>query len=130
MKILHVCCAIIKHEDKILAVKRSGKMRHPMKWEFPGGKVEPFESDKECIIREIKEELNIVIAPTNQLNAIMHTYPDFKIKLIPFVCEMISGDIRLSEHIQFDWFEKSELFNLSWTQADEELLRSDDFKIL
>ena len=53
-----VCCAIIKKEDKVLIAKRSdGKYRGF--WEFPGGKVKKDESDKNCLERELTEELGI-----------------------------------------------------------------------
>ncbi len=56
---LQVTCAIIEHADKILICQRSTSMKLPLKWEFPGGKIEPGESKGDCLRREIKEELDI-----------------------------------------------------------------------
>ena len=61
MKTIDVTCAIISFNNKILVVQRSENMKLPLKWEFPGGKIENGESEKECIKREIKEKLNIKI---------------------------------------------------------------------
>ena len=58
---LEVTCAIIVHENKILICQRSAAMKMPLKWEFPGGKVEDGESKEDCLRREIWEELRIHI---------------------------------------------------------------------
>ena len=56
---IRVACAIIFFGDQILVTQRSAAMKMPLKWEFPGGKVEKEESDLDCIKREISEEINI-----------------------------------------------------------------------
>ena len=58
---INVTCAIIYFNDKILVTQRSEKMKFPLKWEFPGGKLEEGESEIDCIKREIREEINIEI---------------------------------------------------------------------
>jgi 8-oxo-dGTP diphosphatase len=58
---IRVTCAIIEFAGKVLVVQRSKKMNLPLKWEFPGGKIEEGELEEECIVREIKEELNLDI---------------------------------------------------------------------
>jgi HKD family nuclease len=54
---INVTCAIIHFNDKILVTQRSEKMKLPLKWEFPGGKLEEDESEIDCIKREIREEI-------------------------------------------------------------------------
>ena len=58
---IHVSCGIIHQDDNILAVQRSDKMRLPLKWEFPGGKIELGESPSECLQRELMEELDLYV---------------------------------------------------------------------
>lgn len=53
---LHVSCAIIEHERRVLICQRSSLMKLGLKWEFPGGKIEKGESKEECLSREVKEE--------------------------------------------------------------------------
>ncbi|AOZ99073.1 (deoxy)nucleoside triphosphate pyrophosphohydrolase [Flavobacterium commune] len=115
---INVTCAIIFFESKILVTQRSEKMKLPLKWEFPGGKVEEDENEIECIKREIKEEINIEIDVLKRLSNSIYDYGIFKIKLIPFLANYISGDIVLSEHTDYKLLDKSELLNLDWAEAD------------
>ena len=59
---LQVTCAIIQHADKILICQRLASMKLPLKWEFPGGKIETGESKEECLRREIKEEFILLLS--------------------------------------------------------------------
>ena len=123
MKIIPVTCAIIQFDDKILAVQRSEKMKLPLKWEFAGGKIETGESEIDCIKREIFEELNIHIEVKERLNPVTHQYPNFKIKLIPFTAEYVSGELKLKEHSNYILAYKKELINLDWAEADLPILK-------
>ncbi|PXY45599.1 DNA mismatch repair protein MutT [Flavobacterium hydrophilum] len=115
---INVTCAIILKDKKILVTQRSEKMKLPLKWEFPGGKVENNENEIECIKREIKEEINIEIDVLKKLSNSIYDYGTFKINLIPFLANYISGEINLAEHNCFKLLEKSELLNLDWAEAD------------
>jgi 8-oxo-dGTP diphosphatase len=119
---IDVTCAIILFDDKILVTQRSEQMKLPLKWEFPGGKLEINESVDECIIREIKEEINIEVAITRKMSNSIFDYGDFKINLIPFVADYVSGKIILSEHRAYKLLEKTELLNLDWAEADIPIL--------
>ena len=120
---IEVTCAIIEYNNKVLVTQRSEKMALPLKWEFPGGKIEKGETAEACLIREILEELHINIKITKQLNTNTHQYSETKtIKLIPFICELIDGEIKLIEHANYLWLTKSELVNLDWAEADVPIL--------
>ena len=123
MKIIPVTCAIIQFDDKILAVQRSETMKLPLKWEFAGGKIEAGESEVDCIKREIFEELNIQIDLRERLTPVTHQYPNFKIKLIPFTAEYLSGELKLKEHCNFVLANKEELINLDWAEADSPIFK-------
>jgi 8-oxo-dGTP diphosphatase len=122
MKKIQVACAIIILEEKILVVQRSDTMSLPLKWEFPGGKIESGESDEECIKREIIEELNIKIELISRLTPSRHNYPDFQIELIPFLAKYIDGVIKLAEHKKYLLLKKYELSDLDWAEADIPIL--------
>jgi 8-oxo-dGTP diphosphatase len=116
--IVNVTCAIILIENKILVTQRSEKMKLPLKWEFPGGKLEENESEIDCIKREIKEEINIEIEVLRKLSNSIYDYGNFKINLIPFIAKHILGEIILAEHKDYKLLEKVELLNLDWAEAD------------
>lgn len=97
-------------------------MKLPLKWEFPGGKLESNETEVDCIKREVKEELNIEIQVTKRLTPVTHEYSDFKIKLIPFIANYLTGDLILKEHSNFLLARKEELLNLDWAEADIPIL--------
>jgi 8-oxo-dGTP diphosphatase len=124
---INVTCAIIYFNDKILVTQRSEKMKSPLKWEFPGGKLEENESETDCIKREIREEINIEIKVLEKLSNSIYDYGAFKINLIPFISTYVSGEIILSEHRDYKIIDKSELLGLDWAEADlpivEELLK-------
>lgn len=122
MNVIRVTCGIILKDGKVLAARRSGKMKLPLKWEFPGGKLQEGETEAECLKREIKEELNIEISIEYKLNPVRHDYPDVQIELIPFVANYISGTLFLHEHEQAGWYSRDELLGLDWAPADIPIL--------
>ena len=124
LMMIDVSCAIIIENGLILATQRSLTMALPLKWEFPGGKVEPNETPEEALIREIKEELDISIEIISELSANIHTYGSKTIRLIPFTCRITGGSIVLKEHIAFKWLNITELLTLDWAEADVAIVES------
>jgi len=122
MKKLEVTCAIINLNGKTLVVQRSKNMKLPLKWEFPGGKIENDESAEDCVKREIREELNIEIELISKLSPSNFDYPDFSIELIPFIARYVDGEINLTEHKQYLLLEKEKLKDLDWAEADIPIL--------
>lgn len=119
MKIIPVTCAIIFHQGKVLAAKRSESMDLPGKWEFPGGKIEGGEGPEDCLIREIQEELTVQIKIIQALLSCEYSYSDEKtIRLIPFVARLESFDFHLMEHEKIAWLGKKDLFSVDWAAAD------------
>lgn len=98
-------------------------MPHALKWEFPGGKLLPGELPEESIIREIREELGIEIEVIEAMPRVSYSYPAHTVKLLPFICEMKGGEIRLTEHQEFLWVDCTALDQLDLLEADVEVLR-------
>jgi 8-oxo-dGTP diphosphatase len=117
-KVVLVPCAIIEYEGNILATQRSATMSLPMKWEFPGGKVDAGETEKEALSREIMEELCVQIVIGERLE------PTFKedltriICLIPYICQLATQPIVLTEHAQYQWIKIEDAHTLDWAEAD------------
>ncbi len=115
---LIVTCAIIIRERKTLICQRSSTMNLPLKWEFPGGKVEPSEDEETTIVREIKEELHLDIELVQRLKPVEHDYPTFRIRLVPFIANVVGGKLLLEEHADAKWVTADELDQYDWAPAD------------
>ncbi|MCB1053607.1 MAG: (deoxy)nucleoside triphosphate pyrophosphohydrolase [Acidobacteria bacterium] len=115
---LHVACAIIERDGCFLAVQRSASMAMPGLWEFPGGKLEPGETAETCLIREIREELGIDLILTEALALCDWQYPDFTIRLYPYIGFWTQGELVLHEHQAFCWLKGPDPELLEWAPAD------------
>lgn len=116
---LPVTCAIIETNGAVLCAQRSGLMPLPFKWEFPGGKIEKGESAEDCLVREIKEELNIDIEILKAFPS--HIFDDGfgkVIELIPFLCYYKGASLCVNEHFQIKWVKVEDLKKLDWAEAD------------
>ncbi|GAB6059145.1 NUDIX domain-containing protein [Desulfonatronum parangueonense] len=83
---IHVSCAIIEHGGLVLAARRGLFMRLPLKWEFPGGKISPEEDQRTCLLREVQEELDMVVTINTALPPVSHRYTFFGVTLHPYIC--------------------------------------------
>ncbi|WP_372651965.1 (deoxy)nucleoside triphosphate pyrophosphohydrolase [Draconibacterium sp.] len=119
---IQVTCAIIIDHGKILVAQNNESSDHPFQWEFPGGKVKSGETEKECVIREINEELNLTVEVQGALTPVEHDYQIKAIRLIPFVCSLVSGNLKLNDHNAVKWVTIDELDELDLAEADKELL--------
>jgi 8-oxo-dGTP diphosphatase len=124
MKITDVTCALIQRGGEVLVTQRGPSMDLAYLWEFPGGKVQPGESERDCLIREIREELQLEVEPFHRLPAVTHDYGSKVIRLIPFVCRLSGGEIMLLEHNAYDWVDPQELPQLTWCPADIPVIAS------
>ncbi len=116
---INVTCAIIKNEEnEVLVVQRGKKSDHPFKWEFPGGKINEGETEEDCIIREIREELFMDIVIRSRLRPVSHDYGNKKILLIPFICDTLDELPVLTEHNDFRWCIPEELKSVDFEEAD------------
>ncbi|MCC8050113.1 MAG: (deoxy)nucleoside triphosphate pyrophosphohydrolase [Clostridiales bacterium] len=121
MKIVKVVAAVIRHENKIFATQRGyGEFKDG--WEFPGGKVEPGETEQEALVREIREELDTVIEVGEQITRVEYDYPSFHLSMNCFWAEVVSGDLVLKEHEAARWLSKEDLYSVEWLPADLELI--------
>lgn len=115
---LQVACAIIERDGLVLAVQRSERMRLPLKWEFPGGKLHVGETPAACLVRELREELGVEIHVGDALPPSRYDYPDLSVTLHPFRCALASASITLHEHRALRWMTRGDLRTLDWAAAD------------
>ena len=120
---LHVACAIIEQNGTALAAQRSAAMSLPLKWEFPGGKIESGETAEECLIRELREELGVSVFIGSALTPATHSYPDFTVTLYPYTCRLTGGTVTMYEHHALKWVEPQQMPELDWAAADLPVIR-------
>jgi 8-oxo-dGTP diphosphatase len=127
MPMLEVGAAIIVEEGRILLGQRPQEARLGGYWEFPGGKVEPGESARECIEREILEELGVAARATTVICESVYTYSFGTVKLICMHTFLLHNNLSYNAHTQLRWVELAHLHTYDLAPADvpaiEHLLR-------
>ena len=119
---LNVAAAVIVKENKILITQRAKEDSFPLKWEFPGGKLEEGETPEECLKREIIEELNLDIDIQDYLGSYTYPYETGDIRLIAYKAQIISGNMQLNVHNDAKWVTVNELKNYEFPPADTDLI--------
>lgn len=110
-----VSAAIIKDGDKILLCQRPKGKRHELLWEFPGGKIEPNETEEDCIIREIQEELDVTLGNLKRLTTIQAD----DVSITYFEATIISGKLKMIEHNDIKWVNRKEIINFNLCPNDK-----------
>lgn len=115
---IEVVGAVITRAGQVLAARRGPAGALAGRWEFPGGKVEPGETPREALTREIHEELRCHVEVGEQVERTVHAYEFATIDLTTFHCRLISGEPRLTDHSEVRWCTVAELRELDWAAAD------------
>jgi 8-oxo-dGTP diphosphatase len=110
--------------DKILICQRTRHQPHPLKWEFPGGKIERGEQPRDALRRELEEELGIEARVGDEVVRIRHTYPrGGTVELRFFMVEEFSGEIENRIFKDVRWVPRKELPDFDFLEADAGLVR-------
>src|ERR671928_1711263 len=94
---IRVVGAMIEREGKYLITQRPPNATLPLLWEFPGGRVEPGETDEEALARELREEMRIEVAVGERVIHVEHAYERYDIDFCVYRCALLSGRI---EHVR------------------------------
>ena len=121
-KITEVVAALIWRGDTFLVCQRPAHKARGLLWEFVGGKVEPGETPQQALIRECREELDIVIEVDEVFMELVHTYPDLTVHLMLFDSRIVGREPKLLEHNDLRWITCSEIDDYPFCPADEEIL--------
>ena len=116
-----VVAALIWDKDKFLICQRPEHKVRGLLWEYVGGKVEAGETKQEALIRECKEELDVVISVSDVFMDVVHEYPDITVHLTLFHAQIESGEIRLLEHNAVAWITPDEIPDYTFCPADKEI---------
>lgn len=121
MKQIEVVAAIICKEDKIFATQR-GYGDFKDWWEFPGGKMEAWETPEEALKREIREELSTEIRVDKFICTVEYDYPKFHLTMLCFLCSLLTEALHLNEHEAAKWLTKEDWESVKWLPADLEVI--------
>lgn len=121
MNTIEVVAAIIRKDDKIFATQR-GYGEWKDWWEFPGGKMEPGETQEEALKREIREELSTDISVDEFLCTVEYDYPKFHLVMHCYICSFLTDSLHLNEHEAAKWLGREELTSVKWLPADVEVI--------
>ncbi len=117
MKRIRVSAAIIIQEGKVYATRR-GKGEWAGFWEFPGGKQEEGENGEEAAVREIREELGIIICIDSHFCTVEYQYPGFFLLMDCYLSHIKEGHPALTEHSEARWLSFDELEGVEWLPPD------------
>ena len=121
MKQIEVVAAIMHRNGAYYATQR-GYGEFEGMWEFPGGKIEPGESQETALKREIQEELGVDIYIKELLCTTEYDYPTFHLTMHCYLCSVASGEIELREHKSAQWLTAETLDTVEWLPADREII--------
>jgi 8-oxo-dGTP diphosphatase len=121
---LLVSAGIIHQDGKVLVGQRRRADRHPLKWEFPGGKVEAGETPQQALIRELREELKIEATVGSELARYEHEYPSgSRVHLLFFAIPAFSGPLVGQVFEQIQWVDVHSLPTLDFLDGDFDFVR-------
>lgn len=119
-----VVAAVIEKNGKLLVCQRTRHQTMPLKWEFPGGKIEDGEQPRDALRRELEEELGIEANIGDEISRIQHTYPNgAMVELRFFVVRDYVGEIENRIFRDVKWAEPKDLASFDFLEADAELVR-------
>ena len=122
MKITEVVAALVWDGDKFMICQRPAHKARGLLWEFVGGKVEKGESKVDALVRECKEELDIIVEPKDIYMELIHEYPDITVRLTLYNAVIKEGEPKLLEHNDIKWITPDEIPQFDFCPADEEIL--------
>jgi 8-oxo-dGTP diphosphatase len=119
-----VVAALLLRESTVLACQRTKHQTMPLKWEFPGGKIEHGEQPRDALRRELEEELGIAARIGDEVARLKHVYKNGNAVELRFflVCEF-EGEVENRIFADVRWVERTELPGYDFLEADQELVR-------
>ena len=115
---------LIYQNKKILICQRKEEGDHPLKWEFPGGKLKDSENNKEALKRELKEELSIEVNEMIFFDEYLYEYKKLSknLKLVFFQIFQFEGEIQNKVHQQLKWIDISKLGDYDFLEGDLKII--------
>ena len=114
--------ALIWSGERFLICQRPQNKARALLWEFVGGKVEIGETKEDALVRECKEELEVILSVKDLFMEVTHEYPDVTVHLSLFNATILEGEPKMLEHNDIKWITPKEIPNFNFCPADEEIL--------
>jgi 8-oxo-dGTP diphosphatase len=119
-----VVAAVIEKDAKVLVCQRTRHQTMPLKWEFPGGKIEEGEQPRDALRRELEEELGIHAKIGDEIARLQHTYPNGgSVELRFFVVREYEGELENRIFRDLQWSATRDLASFDFLEADASLVK-------
>jgi 8-oxo-dGTP diphosphatase len=119
---IRVVGAMIERAERYLITQRPATASLPLLWEFPGGRVEPGETDQEALAREVLELVGLRVEPGDRVIHVEHAYEGYDIDFCVYRCQLISGEPRHDRINDHAWVLPQELDHYQFPPADEKTI--------
>lgn len=116
---IRVVAAIIERGGRYLVTQRRPTAVLPLLWEFPGGRVEDGEGDRDALRREVLHRIGVGVEPGKLVSFVSHPYERYVVDLYLYECQLLEGEPTRVNVNDFRWVTSAEFDQLSFTPADE-----------
>ena len=116
---IRVVAAVVESEGRYLITQRRPTAVLPLLWEFPGGKVEPGETDAHALKRELMHRLGVEIECGKLISFVSHPYEHYAVDLFLYECRLVTPKLEARNVNAFKWVPSSEFEQYPFTPADE-----------
>ena len=119
---LIVSAAVVLRDQRVMLCQRRPEVHNGLKWEFPGGKLEPGESPEAALRRELFEELGIEVAVGHSADVVYYRYPDRDVLVLFYMCEILRGEPACVDCNAIAWASLDEVEGFDFAGADAEFV--------
>ncbi len=118
-KTIRVVAALIERDGRYLITQRRENAVLPLLWDFPGGRVEPGESDEAALAREVDERLGVRVEVGQLISFVNHPYDHYAVDLYLYACELLDEEPECRAVKQYAWVTSVEMEDYAFTPVDE-----------
>ncbi|MFT3699516.1 MAG: (deoxy)nucleoside triphosphate pyrophosphohydrolase [Kofleriaceae bacterium] len=120
-----VVAGLVLRDGQILITQRGPVQKQPelaLKWEFPGGKIEPGEAPEQALVRELQEEIGVTVAVGRIWDVLFHPYPSFDLVMLVYACRILDGEPRPVDVHDLAWVTPTQMPDWDILVADRPLV--------
>ncbi len=118
-RLIRVVAAVVARDGRYLITQRRATAVLPLMWEFPGGRVEPEESDADALRREVMHRLGVTVNVGTLISFVSHPYERYTVDLHLYECSIVAGEPIEQNVLAYRWVTSSEFDRYPFTPADE-----------